>query len=183
MMKKTYGLFTILIMACVILTVLPVSAGVPFCWFNKWINTDCNWVKAPTTVYTTVGADVHWQMAISIAPPASIPGPITDVVVSDRFGAEWEIIEITIVSQGTVTTWTKGESEKVFLRWDVGTLNPGEMAYIIFQISTDLNPSGKQEYTSPGCYQLNSGAVLKFRYEGRQYSAYTLPIHVSVAEV
>lgn len=165
---------------CVVLSALPVSAGIPYCWFNKWINTGYGWVKAPTTVYTTVGADVHWQMAISIAPPGGLSGSITDVVVSDRFGAEWEIEEITTVSQGTVTTWTKGASEKVFLEWDVGTLDLGEMAYIIIQISTDLNPSGKQEYTSPGCYELNSGAVLKFTFEGKQYSAYTLPIHVSV---
>ena len=55
-------------------------------------------------------------------------------------------------------------------------------ATLIFEISTDLNPAGKQEYTSPGCYELNSGAVLKFTYNGKKYSAHTLPITVLVVD-
>jgi hypothetical protein len=113
--------------------------------------------------------------------------PITDAIVRDRFGAEWEIEgydpgdSIPVLSgHGTAYYYTKGKSEKVFLVWNIGTLYPGETAELIFEISTDLNPAGKQEYTSCGCYELNSGAVLKFMF-GSQYSVYSGPITVSVS--
>ena len=55
--------------------------------------------------------------------------------------------------------------------------SPGDTATLIMKISTDKNPARKQEYASPGCYELNSGAVLKFTYEGKRYSVYTGPIY------
>ena len=184
-MKKMVGLLTVLILACVVVSAFPVSAGIPFCWFNKWICED-GWHRAPTTVTATVGEDVHWTMAISVDLRwVSVAGAIEDVVVTDRFGAEIEIEgydpgEPMPASHGSATYSINGNSEKVSLTWDIGTLPFGEMATLIFEISTDLNPAYHQEYTSPGCYDLNSGAVLKFTYEGKQYSAYTLPITVSV---
>jgi len=179
-MKKLVGLSTILIFTCVILSASPVSAGIPYCWFNKYINC----VKAPTQVTTTVGKDASWWIKINVSLPSWWGGPIENVVVTDRFGAEIEIDEPfpRTISHGTVYYTTKGKSEKVFLTWNIGTLNPGETAILRFVISTDKNPAGKQEYTSPGCYELNSGAVLKFTFEGKQHSAYTLPITVLVKE-
>lgn len=183
-MKKVAGLFTVLMLACVLPLTSPVSAGIPYCWFNKYIKVDCTWEIAPTTVTAPLGEDVQWLIKISVSLPSDWGGPISNVIVYDRFGAEIEIDEPfpTSVSQGTVSYITKGKSEKVFLTWKIGTLSPGDTATLEMQISTDLNPAGKQEYTSPGCYELNSGAVLKFRFEGKRYSAYTLPITVSVEE-
>jgi len=184
-MKKLVGLFTVLAFASVVLSASPVSAGIPYCWFNKWIRDGCTWVEAPTTVTVPMGTDVHWRFRITVALPSGWGGPIENVVVKDRFGAEIEIDDYIYITDGD---WTKldittnGESEKVFLTWEIGTLSPGDTATLILEISTDHNPADHQEYTSPGCYELNSGAVLKFTYEGKQYSAYTLPITVLVEE-
>jgi len=185
-MKKLLGLLTVLMLACVVLSAFPVSAGIPFCWFNKWISEDGCWNKAPTTVTATLGEDVYWTMAISVDLRwVSVAGAIENVVVTDRFGAEIEIVgydpgDTMPASHGSATYSINGNSDKVFLTWNIGTLPFGEMATLIFEISTDHNPADHQEYTSPGCYELNSGAVLKFTYGGKRYSAYTLPITVSV---
>jgi hypothetical protein len=66
------------------------------------------------------------------------------------------------------------------LTWEIGYLDPGVEAKLAFHISTDLNPAGKQEYTSPGCYELNSGATLKFKYEDVQYSEETGSVYITV---
>ena len=190
-MKKLIGLFTALIFACVVLSASPVSAGTPYCWFNKYINVCGTYWKAPTQVTATVGEDVHWLIKIEVRVPSSGPpnygGSIENVVVKDRFGAEIEIDDMgdpTVNGDpdGVAYYTTKGKSEKVFLTWEIGTLEPGDTATLILEISTDQNPSRWhwQEYTSPGCYELNSGAVLKFTYEGKQYSAHTDPITVKV---
>jgi len=138
--------------------------------------------------------DVHWMMRITVFLSSLWGGPITDVVVKDRFGAEIEIDgyapgDVMPASHGSASYYTKGASEKVFLTWNIGTLNPGETATLEFEISTDHNPADHQEYTTPsvcGCpetyYELNSGAVLKFRYEGKQYSAETPSLMVVVYE-
>lgn len=188
-MKKFYALFAALSLAIVALSVMPASAGIPYCWFNKWVISDEWWHIAPCTVTAHVGEDIHWGIRITIALPGDWGGPIEDAVVTDRFGAEWELPDHDpstpawdpiMITQGTAGYTTKGTSNKVFFTWEVGTLAPGEMAEIRFEISTDLNPAGHQEYTSPGCYELNSGAVLKFMFEGHQESVYTLPIAVVV---
>lgn len=183
-MKKLVGLLSALILTCVILSASPVSAGTPYCWFNKWIwKCGDGWVKAPTTVTTTVGTDEYWQIRITVSVPVGWVGDITGVTVTDRFGAEIEIEEPFPVSitHGTVSYTTKGKSAKVFLTWEIGTLSPGDWAALVIKVSTDLNPAGHQEYTSPNCYELNSGAVLKFfDMYGKQHSAYTDSIMVEV---
>ena len=178
-MKKLIGLFTVVMFVSVVLSASPASAGTPYCWFNKYINC----VKAPTQVTATVGQEISWWIKINVSLPSWWVGNITNVVVKDRFGAELEIDEPfpRTISHGTAYYTTKGKSEKVFLTWEIGTLNPGETAILRFVVSTDENPAGKQEYTSPGCYELNSGAVLKFfDMYGKQHSAYTDSITVVV---
>lgn len=183
-MKKVVALFTGLMFALVLLSALPVSAGIQYCWFNKWIKVDDSWISAPTQVTAPLGTDVEWSMGITVELPDDWGGDVENVVVYDRFGAEIEIEEPfpVCISQGTVSYTTKGKSEKAFLKWEIGTLSPGDTACLEILISTDLNPAGKQEYTSPGCYELNSGAVLKFTFEGKKYSAHTHPIIVQVEE-
>ena len=98
--------------------------------------------------------------------------PAENVRLYDRFGAELEVVGW--YAEGTYDNdpdfYTKGKSEKVFLYWDIGTHEPGEYATLYLTMATDLNPAGKQEYTSPGTYELNSGAVTKKIYDGVQYS-------------
>ena len=128
-------------------------------------------------------------MRITVELPGDWGGPIEGAFVMDRFGAEWEIeppydvpgVDMDPYPLRYASYWTKGNSEKVFLCWMIGALNPGETAELVFEISTDLNPAGKQEYTSCGDYELNSGAVLKFMFDGRQYSVYTESITVIVS--
>ena len=79
--------------------------------------------------------------------------------------------------------WT-GNSVKVHFMWDVGAMDAGETAMIWLIVSTDTNPAGHQEYTSPGCYMLNSGATVKaiLASTGRQVSAETESIWIHVYE-
>lgn len=108
---------------------------------------------------------------------------MTDVKITDNFGAEIEIDETfpLTISHGTVSYTIKGKSDKVFLTWDIGDLDSGETAKMYFLISTDLNPAGQQEYSSPGVFELNSGATLKFSdLEDVQLSAFTDKIFVIV---
>lgn len=104
--------------------------------------------------------------------------------LKDRFAAELQIESWSL--EGTYEELpefrTKGRSEKVFLDWYIGTQQPGEYAIIRIKMSTDLNPAGHQEYTSPGRYELNSGAVVKKVYDGEQYSWETEPLYIDVFE-
>ncbi len=81
-----------------------------------------------------------------------------EFTIKDVIPAEFEISEI-VVSNGNYTITQSGNgamgSTKIF--WTVKTSG---MEYIEITISTKLNPAGKQEFTSPGIYFLNSGAEL-----------------------
>lgn len=105
-----------------------------------------------------------------------------NVRLYDRFGAELEVV--SWYAEGTYDNdpefTTKGNSHKVFLFWDIGTHEPGENATLYLTMATDLNPAGRQEYTSPGTYELNSGAVVKKIYDGVQYSWETGELSIEV---
>jgi hypothetical protein len=86
--------------------------------------------------------------------------------------------------------WT-GKSCKAHFEWIIGSMKENEtkLAYIV--ISTDINPGGKQEFTSPGIYCLNSGATVKVfkirqrcghRFMVPFYSTRTTPITIEVIE-
>lgn len=138
--------------------------------------------KAQESLTITEKTENQWAFVFEFTNPYEYE--INDVTVTDRFGAELEIDEPfpETITHGTASYTTKGNSEKVFLTWDIGTLGPEETARLIIVVSTDLNPAGKQEYTSPGIYELNSGATLKFfdPVQGMQMSAVTDSIYVTV---
>lgn len=88
---------------------------------------------------------------------------LEDIEVHDRLGAEL-LLDSAIATDGDVDTWTKGKSEKWFIDWTIDSM-PDEDVYTLTMIATtDINPGGghkiHQEYTSPGTYDLNSGAAL-----------------------
>jgi hypothetical protein len=61
-------------------------------------------------------------------------------------------------------------------------LLPGESEFIDLLVFTKLNPSGKQEYTTPGTYTMNSGATVTWEQGaagGPQGSDSTSPIAVT----
>jgi len=125
--------------------------------------------------------NIVWEMEIVIQNYwGSLPW--TNIVVTDKLAAELELDSPfpLSITQGTVSNYTTGKSKKVHLTWVVGTLNPNEVARLKFRVSTDLNPAGKQEYTTPGCYELNSGPTMKFKVGGIQYSEEMPSIWVEV---
>jgi hypothetical protein len=63
--------------------------------------------------------------------------------------------------------WT-GKSHKIHFQWIIGELAADTTVTIIIGVSTDLNPGGQQEYTSPCEHCINSGAVLKAKWEYRK---------------
>lgn len=83
--------------------------------------------------------------------------------------------------------WT-GKSCKAHFMWDLGSMAEDEVRTIFLVISTDRNPAGHQEFTSPGITYLNSGAtvkVLELKPSGKEvpvYSASTAPIMIEVVE-
>ncbi len=69
----------------------------------------------------------------------------------------------------------KGKSWKIEYKFEFSSqLEEGEAEETHLFVSTDMNPAGKQEYTSYCMHELNSGVALKFRdINNKQYSATT----------
>jgi hypothetical protein len=149
-----------------------------YCYFNKAVDNMRD--EGDGDGIIEVGENIVWDFTITLY--NSYAWPMVDAFVWDRFGAEIEIDEVLYVEPGTDFWYkTKGKSEKVFLYWDIGDIPAGATVTLKLQISTDLNPSGRQEYTSPGDYTLNSGAVLKFLNPNNiQLSGHTDIIEVTV---
>jgi hypothetical protein len=125
--------------------------------------------------YLELNEDVHWRFTISLSNPYIFE--MKNVIVKDRLAAELEIDEIIYVSHGTFGYIIKGNTK---MTWNIGDLAPGETANLLLEISTKCNKKW-QEYTSPGRYELNSGATLKFKdSSGQQRSAYTGTIEFKV---
>lgn len=172
-MRKTLAIISVLALVLVgfIAMANPVAACNGFTFTKEMeliYQEDCDGI-------VEVGEEAKWKVTITIK--NNYPWPMTNVVVTDRLGAELEIDYICTCSpsHGSVDYITKGNSEKVFLTWKDFDLGPCQTATLCFVISTDENPAGHQEYTEEGCYQLNSGAVLKFRdQDNKQVSAHTV---------
>jgi len=108
-----------------------------------------------------VGEKVDFLVVFQVHNPS--PGPWTETTVKDNFGAELGLVGECISSTAAgVDVTLKGKTDKVQLKWNIGTLLPGESESLACKMQTDTNPGGQQEYSSPGEYEFNSGAVLKF---------------------
>ena len=128
--------------------------------------------------------DVQWTLTFEITNTFSYT--MTNVVITDRLGAELEI-DLPFpysITHGTASYTLHGKSKQVHLTWNIGDLLPGETARLVILVSTDLNPGKepKQSYTMPGIYEMNSGATIKFidPEQNMQLSAVTAPIYVTV---
>jgi uncharacterized repeat protein (TIGR01451 family) len=147
--------------------------------------------EAQETLTVSVGEDVQWAIVMDIVNTFSYT--MEDTIIKDNFGAEIELddfdsskpeIDEVLITHGTWSYRLKGKSQKVSLHWDIGDLLPTETARLVLLVSTDKNPAGHQEYSSPGVYELNSGATLKFidPEQEVQLSAYTDSILVTAEE-
>lgn len=128
---------------------------------------DC-WEQVTGTDSSTVDLGEVWNFGLLITVTNNSNSTIYGVVVKDRLGGDLKISDdydfplILDPDTGIVETYTKGNSDKLFLNWTVvEDLSPGESAVLKFVVSTDINPGGHQEYTSPGTHCLNSGATAK----------------------
>jgi hypothetical protein len=136
-----------------------------YCGFQKWAYLEST---GDGDLILEVGEEIVWTLMIWVT--NTYDWTMTDVVVTDRLAAEIEIDEVLLVTHGTFDWTTKGN---IKMTWDVGDLEPGDTATLILEISTKVF-KGKQKYTSPGWYELNSGATLKFKNpDGIQLSAHT----------
>jgi hypothetical protein len=101
----------------------------------------------------------EWELKITVS-GASPTKSYENVVVYDVLPAELELLEYEL-SQGTLTVTKKGKGKmgSTHLTWHVGDLY--NEAELILKIATRKNPAGKQEFTSPGKYLLNEGAIAK----------------------
>ena len=149
-----------------------------YCNFNKYVTNMRDLGDGDLII--EVGEEIVWDFTITLY--NSYSWTMKDVIVWDRFGAEIEVDEeIFVEPDTTLKLTTKGKSEKVFLKWIIGDIPSGATVTLKLLISTDLNPSGKQEYTSPGDYLLNSGGVMKFKNpDDIQLSGHTDIIEVTV---
>jgi len=138
------------------------------------------YVIGPLTVKEKT--NIQWKVMFEVTNPFSYT--MTNVVITDRFGAEIEIDQKFPyrITQGKASYTLEGTTEQVHLTWNIGNLQPRETAKLTILVSTDINPAGKQEYTKPGIYAVNSGATLKFidPEQNMQLSAVTAPIYVTV---
>jgi hypothetical protein len=164
-------LFGIISVFSILLLTTPLTfADGPIICFHKSL-----WYGLTTVPLKT---EVQWLIAIQFYTPVAIQ----NAVVTDNLGAELEIDSPFpfSISQGTVSYYTTGKSNKVHLTWEIGDVPADTTCTLAFLVSTDLNPAGIQEYTSCGCYALNSGATIKYYYMGVKYSATADPIYITV---
>ncbi len=149
--------------------------------YSGYTKPDGTWVTSAPTSDLQLYTYYDWWVQIEVCTPYTI----TNVRVSDRFGAEFgvSVIDYSGRTDGTrdapVLT-TQGKSAKVFLYWYVGTIEAGQCVSVWLHVWTDHNPADRQEFTSYGTYCMNSGAVVKW-YDnfGVQHSAETGPIILS----
>ncbi len=95
---------------------------------------------------------------------------ITSVVLKDYFAASLAVDTSTITfsapaGSGALTpvfSTTTGSQPQWRFTWNIGTLQPGQLATLSVQVHTTTNPKGIQEFTQPGLQILNSGATLKW---------------------
>jgi hypothetical protein len=177
-------------------------------WIHSWLNDvqvdvwDLNDISGPAPFVTKeltetndddgdgiveVGEETEFVLVITVV-NNDASATMEDVVVKDRLGGDLELDDWDETA-GALTHSTKGNSDKVFITWDVGDLAPGASETLTLYVSTDINPgtgngkkSGQQEYTETGEHELNSGANAKGILRGVQVSATSDPITVVVFE-
>ena len=145
---------------------------------------DC--LQAPTNEPIDVPTEtcLWWVMRIEVS--NLYPTPLESVFVTDHFAAELNgtalgelPVHVELLGHSQGESGLDGFGTQVRIRWCVtGNLDaagecekkgdpaldrlpPGASASLDVLVFTKLNPAGRQEYTSPGMYELNSGARLE----------------------
>ena len=83
-----------------------------------------------------VGEKTYFALRITVT-NNDAENAIEGVVVKDRLGGDLQLDDF-LLSAGTLSTYTKGKTDKVFLTWEVGDLEPGSSQTLDLLISTDI---------------------------------------------
>ncbi len=141
-----------------------------------------------------LGEVVNFSMTITVHAYEDVTG----VNVEDGIGADLVVDEVggeVVVVEGwehngkwatwsdsdvTLTRNTKGKMNATRLDWDLDTPTPCTDYELEIVVHTGLNPKDKQEYTSTGVHELNSGPIVYFTYDGTMYILQGPPVSVNV---
>jgi hypothetical protein len=127
-----------------------------------------------------VGTNVSWEFTFIVK--NNFDYAMVEAVLKDHFGAELDFITDSVMCNLVTdqeVTYSNGKMKQVRLEWSIDQVAEGEAFMLQITVYTKLNPAGHQEYTSPGCYALNSGATLKWLDDrGKKHSLETGSIWV-----
>lgn len=157
----------------------------------------CNPEGVTEPGYVPIETCVVWVVTIMVMNPHDYP--INNVTVKDNFSAEVGASgDETLPYDLDFKEHSRGKSNKepfitqYRITWYVtyvsgnvedpedpldpldnsGEMLPGDSEYLVLLVWTKLNPSGRQEYTTPGTYTLNSGPTAKWLDpDGHQFSS------------
>jgi len=133
---------------------------------------DCNAVP--------LGEEVYFDMTITV----HAYEVVTDVYVEDGIGADLVVDSPKTDTPAGVTVWKagKGKMGATKIGWTIGAPTPCVEETLDIVVHTGLNPRGKQEYTSTGEHELNSGPEVYFTYDGTVYMLQGPSVWVTVVE-
>jgi len=124
-----------------------------------------------------LGTEYTFEMTITINAAMAL----TDVIVVDGIGAD--LGNVVTDPWGIPTKAGKGKNGATKVTWTYAGMDASDGDVLLkITASTDINPAGKQEFTSPGEHVLNSGPVVSFTYAGCRYSVQGPPVMVTVVE-
>lgn len=113
--------------------------------------------------------------------------PDTDIYVEDGIGADLVVDEYT-ASSGDVDDFQPGNGKcknkmsATKIGWTIDDPTTCEDYTLDIVVHTDLNPKDKQEYTSIGEHELNSGPEVWFTYNDTLYMLQGPPVMVTVVD-
>ncbi|HUV25384.1 MAG TPA: hypothetical protein VMW26_08150, partial [Methanomassiliicoccales archaeon] len=143
--------------------------------------------EGPTLSKTADGPDVvivgnnnSWEFTFIVK--NNFDYDMVDAILKDHFGAELDYIADSVMANLLTEydiSYSKGKMKQVRMEWSLEQIVEGEAFMLQMTVYTKLNPAGKQEYTSSGTYDLNSGATLKWYDDrGKKHSLETGSIQV-----
>lgn len=138
----------------------------------------------------------EWELLITVSNTGG--SALDDVVVTDVLPAELQLLGMN-VSTGVASFVDLADDSQTraapapptvypvkstHIRWDVGPLEAGQSETLYMTVCTRLNPAGNQEFTSPGTYLINEGALASGLdpATGGLVGTFTQPITVIIEE-
>lgn len=161
-------------------------------WIQITVSADTN--VSDAVVHDQLGRELMIE-GVSFV-PIEKPGPYNytfeygayesgaSVSVTDGTSVWTGYLDEAGVTFGDFVVYWTDETLKSHFEWNIGSMDEGEAKDIYLTISTDTNPAGQQEFTSPGTYFLSSGATVEGIVEstGKKTSAESNYLEIEVLE-